>query len=204
MARPPKDDWVPKMRGSAAARLAEGRDVRIMDIAEELGTSPALVHFYFGDRQHLVEEGWKELLEQFVEDDLARIADAAERSDWEAVAGLVRDILASRRDATHLAHVRAAAEGQRSESLGGTVTEVHGRTVERWRALLAASVERGSVTTPLDHEAIATLVVAVPLGLAMVRPQPTARQRRALAEAYTAMLRAVLDPTYDVHDDGAA
>ena len=200
MARPPKDDWVPKMRSSAAARLAEGQDVRVMEIAEELGTSPALVHFYFGDRQHLVEEGWKEVLEQFVEEDLTRIADAAERIDWEAVAVLVRDILAPRRDATHQAHVRAAAEGQRSEALGAAVTDVHDRTIERWRQLLLASIASGAATTDLDPEAIATLVVAVPLGLAAVRPEPTACQRRALATAYTAMLRAVLDPEYDPHE----
>ena len=200
MARPPKDDWVPKMRSSAAARLAEGQDVRIMDIAEELGTSPALVHFYFGDRRHLVEEGWKEVLEAYVEQDLTRIADAAERIDWDAVAVLVRDILAPRRDATHLAHLRAAAEGQRSEALGEAVVEVHDRTVARWRELLEASIERGAVATDLDPEAISTLIVAVPLGLAAVRPSPTARQRRALAAAYTAMLRAVLDPEYDPHD----
>jgi AcrR family transcriptional regulator len=199
MARPPKDDWVPKMRSSAATRLAQGEDVRIMDIADELGTSPALVHFYFGDRQHLVEEGWKEVLEAYVEEDLTRIADAAERLDWEAVAVLVRDILAPRRDATHLAHVRAAAESQRSDALGATVGEIHDRTIERWRELLLASMARDAASTTLDPEAIATLIVAVPLGLAAVRSHPTARQRRALATAYTAMLRAVLDPEYDPH-----
>ena len=173
-----------------------------MDIAEELGTSPALVHFYFGDRQHLVEEGWKEVLETYVEEDLTRIANAAERIDWEAVAVLVRDILAPRRDATHLAHVRASAEGQRSEALGESVAEVHDRTIERWRELLLDSIARGAASTTLDPEAIATLVVAVPLGLATVRPNPTAKQRKALATAYTAMLRAVLDPDHDPHAEG--
>jgi len=201
MARPPKDDWVPLMRDRAAARLAEGRDVRIMDIAEELGTSPALVHFYFGDRRHLVDEAWRQILEAHVDDDAARIADAAERVDWAAVSELVEEILAPSRDAIHLAHVRAAAEGQRSESLGGTLDAAHERTVGRWQELLAASIERGAVATPLDLEAIATLIVAVPLGLAVVRPRMSAGQRRALAATYTAMLRSVLDPDYDLHDE---
>ncbi len=202
MARPPKDDWVPRMRSSAAARLAGGQDVRIMDIAEELGTSPALVHFYFGDRQHLVEEAWKQVLEAYVEEDLTRISDAAERIDWEAVAVLVRDILAPHRDATHLAHLRAAADGQRSETLGDAVADVHDRTIERWRALLVDSMQRRVASTELDPEALATLIVAIPLGLAAVKPHPNARQRRALAAAYTAMLRAVLDPEYDAHPEG--
>jgi AcrR family transcriptional regulator len=199
MARPPKDDWVPLMRGRAAARLAEGRDVRIMEIAAELGTSPALVHFYFGDRQRLIDAAWRQILEAYVEDDAARIADAAARTDWDAVAALVREILAPERDAVHRAHVRAAAEGQRSEALAGVLDEVHDATVTRWRDLLVASIERGAAATPLDPQALALLIVAVPLGLAIVRPELEEAQRRSLAEAYTAMLRSVLDPDFDVH-----
>ena len=111
MARPPKEDWVPLMRQEAVKRLEAGRDVKVMDIAEVLGTSPALVHFYFGDRQHLVDEAWREILWAFVDQDSERVAEFAKERDWNGVAELVRDVLSEARDATHIAHVRAAGEG---------------------------------------------------------------------------------------------
>ena len=82
MARPPKEDWVPLMRSEAVKRLREGRDVKVMEIAEDLGTSPALVHFYFGDRQHLVDEAWREILWAYVDQDSERVAEFAKDRNW--------------------------------------------------------------------------------------------------------------------------
>jgi Bacterial regulatory proteins, tetR family. len=113
MARPPKEDWVPLMRQEAVKRLEAGRDVKVMDIAEVLGTSPALVHFYFGDRQHLVDEAWREILWAFVDQDSERVAEFAKERDWNGVGELVRDVLSEARDATHIAHVRAAGRAWR-------------------------------------------------------------------------------------------
>jgi AcrR family transcriptional regulator len=199
MARPPKEDWVPLMREKAVQRLKEGRDVKVMDIAEELGTSPALVHFYFGDRQHLVDEAWREILWAFVDDDSGRVARFAEDRDWDGVAQLVREILADGRDATHAAHVRAAGQGMTSPDLGATLREVHESTIEKWVGLLRQSIAAGQAETRLDLDAIATLIVAVPIGLAAVDPDMEPERRRAIAEAYTAMLRSVLDADYSPH-----
>lgn len=199
MARPPKEDWVPLMRQEAIKRLKDGRDVKVMDIAEELGTSPALVHFYFGDRQHLVDEAWREILWAFVEGDAGKVARFAEDRDWDGVSRLVRDILSEERDATHAAHVRAAGEGMASPDLAATLREVHESTIEKWVGLLRQSAEAGQVETNLDHDALATLIVAVPIGLAAVDPDMEPRRRRAIADAYTAMLRAVLDAEYSPH-----
>jgi AcrR family transcriptional regulator len=187
------------MRQEAVKRLKDGRDVKVMDIAEELGTSPALVHFYFGDRQHLVDEAWREILWAFVEGDAGKVARFAEDRDWDGVGRLVRDILSEERDATHAAHVRAAGEGMASPDLAATLREVHESTIEKWVGLLRQSVEAGQVETNLDHDALATLIVAVPIGLAAVDPDMAPRRRRAIAEAYTAMLRAVLDAEYSPH-----
>jgi hypothetical protein len=39
MGRPPKEDRVPLMPGEAVERLRDGREVEVMEIAEELATS---------------------------------------------------------------------------------------------------------------------------------------------------------------------
>jgi AcrR family transcriptional regulator len=199
MARPPKDDWVPLMRGKAVERLKSGVDVKVMEIAEELGTSPALVHFYFGDRQHLIDEAWREILWAFVEEDATEVATFAKGRDWDGVAALIRQILSPARDATHLAHLRAAAEGQHSQDLDGTLREVHEATISRWRDLIKESIADGTITSDLDPDALATLIVAVPLGLAAVVPQLSPKRRKEVARAYGTMLRAVLDPEFDPH-----
>ena len=199
MARPPKEDWVPLMRDRAVSRLKEGREVKVMDIAEELGTSPALVHFYFGDRQHLVDEAWRQVLWAFVEDDAEEVARFAEDRDWDGVAVLVRSILSEERDATHSAHVRAAGEGIGSPDLAATLREVHESTITKWVELLRDSIAQGYAETSADLDALATLIVAVPIGLAAVNPEMGPERRRAVAEAYTMMLRAVLDQDYSPH-----
>jgi AcrR family transcriptional regulator len=204
MARPPKEDWVPLMRQTAVRRLKEGRDVKVMDIAEELGTSPALVHFYFGDRQHLIDEAWREILWAFVEDDAGDVARFAEDRDWDGVAMLVHEILSEERDATHSAHVRAAGEAVASPDLRATLREVHEATIERWADLLRTTIAAGRAETPLDLDALATLLVAVPIGLAAVDPDMEPSRRRAVADAYLTMLRSVLDARYSPHAAGHA
>jgi AcrR family transcriptional regulator len=199
MARPPKEDWVPLMRQEAVKRLQSGRDVKVMDIAEELGTSPALVHFYFGDRQHLVDEAWREILWAFVDQDSDRVARFAQDRNWDGVAAIVRDVLSEERDATHRAHVRAAGEGLASDDLGATLREVHESTIDRWVDLLRRTIADGNAETPFDLDAIATLIVAIPIGLAAVDPDMEPARRRAIAETYTAMLRSVLDASYSAH-----
>ena len=199
MARPAKEDWVPLMRGEAVKRLREGREVKVMDIAEELGTSPALVHFYFGDRQHLVDEAWREILWAYVDDDAERVAGFAKDRDWDGVAALLREVLSEERDEVHSAHVRAAGEGIASADLGATLREVHEATIDHWVKLLRRSIEDGKAETSLALDAIATLIVAVPIGLAAIDPDMEPARRAAVAAAYTAMLRSVLDADYSAH-----
>ena len=199
MARPPKEDWVPLMRGEAVKRLREGRDVKVMEIAEHLGTSPALVHFYFGDRQHLVDEAWREILWAYVDEDSQRVAEFAKDRDWDGVATLVQDVLSEDRDQVHAAHVRAAGEGITSQDLGATLREVHEATIDNWVQLLRQSIAEGQAETSLDLDALATLIVAVPIGLAAVDPDMEPGRRAAVAAAYTAMLRSALDADFSVH-----
>jgi len=200
MARPPKEDWVPLMRSEAVKRLREGRDVKVMEIAEVLGTSPALVHFYFGDRQHLVDEAWRDILWAYVDEDAQRVDHFAKDRDWDGIGAIVRDVVSEERDEVHVAHVRAAGQGAASGDLRATLREVHEGTIARWVGLLSEALDAGNAETPLDLDALATLIVAVPIGLAAVDPEMEPTRRAAIAEAYTAMLRSVLDAQYSLHD----
>jgi len=199
MSRPPKEDWVPLMRGEAVKRLREGREVKVMEIAQELGASPALVHFYFGDRQHLVDEAWREILLAYVHEDAERVAAFSQSRDWDGVAHLVRDVLAPDRDEVHAAHVRAAGEGMSSDDLRASLREVHESTIDTWVQLLRQGIEGGSAETDLDLDAIATLIVSIPIGLAAVDPEMEPSRRAGVAAAYTAMLRSLLDADYSAH-----
>ncbi len=199
MSRPPKEDWVPLMRGEAVKRLREGRDVKVMEIAQELGASPALVHFYFGDRQHLVDEAWREILLSYVDEDAARVAAFAKERDWDGIARLVRDVLAPDRDEVHSAHVRAAGQGNSSDDLRASLREVHESTIDTWTKLLRQGIEEDNAETDFDLDAVATLIVAIPIGLAAVDPDMQPSRRAAIAAAYTAMLRSLLDADYSAH-----
>ena len=199
MSRPPKADWVPLMRGEAVKRLRQGREVKVMEIAQDLGTSPALVHFYFGDRQHLVDEAWREILLAHVDEDSERVAQFATDRDWDGVATLVRDVLAPERDDVHSAHVRAAGQGLSSDDLGASLREVHELTIANWVRLLQQGIDAGSAETDFDLDAIATLIVAIPIGLAAVDPDMEPARREAIAAVYTAMLRSLLDADYSAH-----
>jgi hypothetical protein len=86
-----------------------------------------------------------------------------------------------------------------SDDLRATLREVHESTIDRWKELLRQSVAEGLAETPLDLDAIATLLVAVPIGLAAVDPDMEPARRRAVAEGYTTMLRSLIDADYSSH-----
>ncbi|MGY6499459.1 MAG: TetR/AcrR family transcriptional regulator [Acidimicrobiales bacterium] len=198
MARAPKADYVPLMIAAARRRIEAGEEVSVTRIAEELEVSPGLVHFYFGDRQSLVDAAWREILMAYVNHDLGTVSELAEEANWDGIHELVRQIFSPERDDIHLAHVAASVEATRSEVLADTFAEATAVTVESWKALMEAGIEMGLADTALDTETLGLMFMALPLGVTAVRPDLSAEQREHLANAWTAMIRAVLDPTYVV------
>lgn len=196
MGRTPKEDYVPLMVAIARRKLEAGEDVRIADIAAELEVSPSLVNFYFGDRQRLIDAAWRSLFEAYTADDLSEVSELARSEDWDGLRALVHRVFSPERDVVHLTHTRAAVEARRNAPLAELMAEVQDATIEQWRALLDRSAETGAVSTTLDHDAIARLVVAVPMGMGVVSPGLTDRQRCLIADAWFEMLRAVLDPAF--------
>lgn len=196
MGRTPREDFVPLMVAVARRKLEAGDEVRISEVAAELDVSPSLVNFYFGDRQSLIDAAWKDILEAHVDDDQDVVAGTIAAADWDGLRALVHEVFTADRDAVRLNHTRATVEARRSDELAALIREVHEQTIEGWANLLGLAVSAGIARTDLDHEAVARLVVAVPMGVTLVSPDLTDEQRTAVADAWFAMLRAVLDPDH--------
>lgn len=194
MARRAKEDYVAVMTEAAKRRILAGEDVRIADIAAEFGVTPGLVHFYFGDRRALEDAAWREILVSSVDADLEAVGEHGARGDWAAVHELVRDVFSAERDGIRATHLRGAVEGLRSPALAAILAAEHARTIGAWEALVRHFQETGIVATDLEPRAIAALVVAVPLGVSAALPDLDDASRTAIADAWTAMLRAVLEP----------
>ncbi len=187
---------MPLMTAVARRRLEAGEEVRISDIAAELDVSPSLVNFYFGDRQSLVDAAWKEILLAHVDDDQGDVVGATEAHDWDALRSIVERVFTAERDAVRATHIRAAVEARRNDRLADLVDEVHDVTIRGWTDLVRAADEIGVTSSTLDPEALARLIVSVPMGVTVTSPDLDADQRARLAEAWFTMLRAVLDPDF--------
>jgi AcrR family transcriptional regulator len=181
---------------AATRRLLAGDEVRMTDIATELQVSGPLVHYYFSDRQELVDAAWREILLSFVDDDHERMVQHAGDADWDGVRALIEQVFAPERDAVHRTHLRATVEAATSEGLAAQLADAHEATITRWQTLMETAQRAGVIDSGLDTRAVATLAVAVSLGVAAVRPDPPAGERYAIAEAWTVLLRSALDPGY--------
>jgi AcrR family transcriptional regulator len=202
MARRAKEDYLLVMMEAAGRRLQAGEDVRVADIAAELGVTPGLVHFYFGDRRSLEDAAWRELIVSSVHEDLAAVAEIGAHQDWDAVRALIGEVLTAERSRVRETHLRGTVEGRRSPELAEVLAEEHERTIGAWEALISHAIDEGIASTALSPRAIAALVVAVPLGLTAILPEMDEGLRNELAEAWTAMLRAVLDVPPAAGSDG--
>jgi AcrR family transcriptional regulator len=172
--------------------------VTVAAIAAELEVSPGLVHFYCGDRQSLINAAWQEILMAHVADDLASINELAEKANWDGVKTLTDQIFDASRDEVHLAHLRASVDSQQDPPLSEIFDSATDVTTRYWEDQVAAGIALGTVATPLDLHALSILIMAVPIGVAAVKPRLTAEERAAVSAAWSTMLRAVLEPGFSM------
>ncbi len=199
MARTPKADYRPLIEEATLRRLLAGDEVTIASVAAELGISPGLVHFYSGSRQEVLAAAWRSILDANVADDQGKVGVAAVADQWEQVAALIADVFAAHRDDLRRAHIGLVGESFRSELMAEVVSTHTYETVRSWRETLEAAQELGVISTPLDPEAVAMMIMALPLGISALGITMTPEQRDGVSEAWSAMLQSVLRPDYDVH-----
>lgn len=196
MARTPKADYRALMTQVARRRLENGEDVAITTIAAELDVSPGLVHFYFGDRQSLINAAWQEILMAHVSDDLATVDQLTAQADWAGVRALTDRVFSEDRDDVHLAHVRASVGSQFDSDLAEIFDHTTEITTRYWEKQMREAIALEVARTDLDLHALSILIMAVPLGVAAAKPRLTPEERVTLSEAWSTMLRAVLEPGY--------
>jgi AcrR family transcriptional regulator len=198
MARTAKADYRALMTQVARRRLESGEEVTVTSVAAELNVSPGLVHFYFGDRQSLLNSAWQEILMAHVDGDVAAVRSFAESTDWNGLRELSDRVFAEDRDDLHLAHLRASVESQQDRDLSKIFESTTEITVGHWMAEIASAIEAGIAQTSLDHRALGILIMAMPLGIAAARPRLTDDERTELSHAWSTMLRAVLEPGFSL------
>jgi AcrR family transcriptional regulator len=204
MARTAKADYRALMTDAARRRLENGEEVAVTSIAAELDVSPGLVHFYFGDRQSLLNAAWQQILMAHVDDDLASVRTFAEQANWMGVHELTDRVFSADRDDIHLAHLRASVESMHDHELSRIFDEATEVTITHWAEQVRLAMENGVARTSLDPRAIGVLIMAVPLGVAVTRPRLSPDERTAVSEAWATMLRAVLQPGFSMEADHAA
>jgi AcrR family transcriptional regulator len=201
MARPPKADYVRLMIDLVSKKLLTNQDVKIADIATELKVSPALVHFYFHDIKTLVDAAWQSIFMAYVNQDLDAVDEFAPGKNWEGVKKLIDEIFSPEREAIHFAHARALANRFNSEEFNSVVEETHESQINLWNALMDKYTKEGVVDPVVDPKALALLFIAAPLGIALVKPELSAAERKGLAETWLTMIQAVMDPDFKPYSD---
>jgi AcrR family transcriptional regulator len=196
MARPPKADYVNLMIKLVSKKLLNHEEVKIADVASELQVSPALVHFYFHDLKTLTDAAWQNIFMAFVNEDISAVNEFAPGKDWDGVRNLIREIFSAERDAVHFSHAKALTNRFNSEEFNTMVGETHETQINSWKNLMEKYTQAGIVNPVVDTQALAILYIAVPLGVALVKPELTPGERKNLSETWLAMIRAVMDPEF--------
>ena len=201
MARTPKEDYRPLMIAAVVKKLRNGDEVKVQEIATELGVSTALVHFYFKEKQDLVAAAWREIFLSFVAEDQQQIDQFTPGRNWSGVAQLVTNIFSTERDAVHVAHFRGLYEATINPKVAEIAKSVHQETVDSWVRIMKQAEQLGSIKLPVDPAVIALLLIAVPPGVAAVRADLSDFEREQLSLLWVNMIQAVLDAESDTWVD---
>lgn len=176
---------------AAADCLLEGREVKVLDVAEAAGVGHTLIyrHFPDGGRDELVAEAYAQLFRGQVAEDLEVLgnlsADADER--WQQINQQYRSLLSPARDRIRWARLEAIAKARSNPYIAERLEAAREELID-----LAVDVLTAIDTWHLDVErtrAFATVMLAVPLGTTpMLGPEASTRERHAVADLWTDIL----------------
>lgn len=192
MARPARADHRELLIEAAVKQLYLGKEVRLGDLCKEMGIAPSLANHYFTDKEELVREAWIRVVLAFITEDYEQLDEFGREVNWEGVEKFIFEIFSSARTEARLTHIRGLGQGQTDLQLGEAITQAQHTTTQKWLGLLEHYAAQGILKPKVDLNALAILFSAIPIGVTAVHGELSSKERKAMAETWLTMLRAVL------------
>lgn len=192
MSRPARADHSALLIEEVAKQLLAGHEVHIANACKAIGIAPSLANHYFEDKADLVRSAWLKIVLAFISKDFEQLDKFGQSADWNGVGEFVAKVFSSERTKVRKAHIRGLAAGSRDESLARSIQAAQIQTTEKWLWLLENYASVGVLDPKVDLKALAIMFTALPIGVTAVQGDLSESDRKAMAETWVTMLRAVL------------
>lgn len=171
--------------------LRQGREVRVLEIAEAAGVSHSLIyrHFPAGGREELVAEAYARIYRQTVDEDLAALEqiDGTSEDFLEKVRELMAVILSPARVPVRWGRLEALAAARTNPYLATRIETARNDMVEGLTDLLCARWAGDRTRT--EVRAFAILTLSLPLGLtAMLPVEVDAEESEVVADEWSSLV----------------
>jgi AcrR family transcriptional regulator len=192
MARPARADHSTLLIDEVAKQLLAGDEVHIANACKAIGIAPSLANHYFHDKSDLVRSAWLKIVLAFIAEDYEQLDQFGQNADWDGVAQLITKVFSPERTGVRQAHIRGLAAGSQDPVLGKAIATAQRETTENWLGLLENYAKAGVLEPKVDLRTIAIMFTALPIGVTAVQGELSEPARKAMAETWVTMLRAVL------------
>lgn len=172
---------------AAAESLLAGREVKVLEVAEEAGVRHTLIyrHFPEGGRDELIAEAYAQLFLGQVDDDLDLIRKLPPDPEKmrEQIRARYRTIFSKRRDPIRWARFEALAKARSNPYVAQRLDAAREDLLER--AVAALMDQPGWSMDAAQTRSFAVLVFGMPLGATpMLGRDATAKERNATADMW--------------------
>lgn len=172
------------------ARLRAGQEIRIAEICDEAGASPALVYKHFADRDDLIAEAYARIFAGFASEDLATIRrdiDFASPELEEQIRRFLGEVLLDpARDASRWSRLEALAHARTNPGVAERIAQARAAMVDELTGMALAAKPDWDATRA---RAFAVIAFGASLGITAMAEEPVPDYDR---EALAAMLARLL------------
>jgi AcrR family transcriptional regulator len=140
----------------------------VSDIARRAGFTTGAIYGRFRDKAELLLEVVRGVLESQQEAAVMAAAGAGESGVSSRFAELVGEFVDANREASRALVLEAHVAARRDETVGALLREFQSERLTALRELVADAQQKGEVADGLDPTTVATLFLAIPLGIVLL------------------------------------